>query len=108
MRNYNFYVYIVTNKNKSVLYIGVTNNLSRRLSEHENKVNPGFTARYNCHYLVYYDQFQYINDAIAREKSLKGLLRSKKDKLISDFNPDWKFLNKKFDNNLPYELLRIT
>lgn len=93
MRIYNFYVYIVTNKNKTVLYIEVTNSLSRRLAEHQNKMNVGFTSRYNCHYLVYYEKFKYINDAIAREKYLKGILRSKKQKLISEFNPEWKFLN---------------
>ncbi|MBI3134063.1 MAG: GIY-YIG nuclease family protein [Bacteroidetes bacterium] len=77
---------------------GVTNNLTRRLSEHANKVNPGFTARYNCHHLVYYEHFKYINDTISREKYLKGILCSKKEKLISDFNPEWKFLNGAFVN----------
>jgi putative endonuclease len=107
MRNYNFYVYIVTNKNKTVLYIGVTNDLARRLSEHELKINKGFTSRYNCHHLVYYENFKYINDAIAREKYLKGILRSKKEKLIADFNPAWNFLNQRFNHTLPDELLRI-
>jgi putative endonuclease len=95
MWNYNFYVYITTSPDKTVLYIGVTNNLNRRLYEHaENKGNPRtFAGKYYCYHLVYYEHFTHIEYAIAREKQLKRLRREKKDALISAVNPDWKFLN---------------
>jgi putative endonuclease len=95
MWNYNFYVYITTNPEKTVLYIGVTNDLSRRLGEHtENKGNPKtFAGKYFCYNLIYYEHFTHINYAIEREKQLKKLRREKKDALIDSFNPEWKFLN---------------
>lgn len=93
MRDHNYFVYIVTNKNKTVLYIGVTNDLQRRIYEYENSLMPGFTQKYNCHYLVYYEHFQNIDDAISKEKELKKWRREKKLKLINEFNPEWKFLN---------------
>lgn len=94
MRDYNYYVYILTNHHKTVLYVGVTNNISRRLKEHELGINRFcFTARYRCIFLVYYEWHRYINDAIAREKEIKGWIRTKKNLLISEFNKDWKFLN---------------
>ena len=92
-RQYNFFVYIMTNKHKNVLYIGVTNDLSRRTEEHETGALDGFTKKYNCHYLVYYEHFTQIEHAIEREKEIKKWRREKKDKLISDFNPEWRFLN---------------
>jgi putative endonuclease len=95
MRDHNYFVYIVTNKNKTVLYIGVTNDLQRRIYEHANGLLPGFTKKYNCHFLVYYEHFQNIDDAISREKELKKWRREKKEKLIIEFNPEWKFLNTK-------------
>ena len=64
-----YYVYILTNKSNHVLYIGVTNNLKRRLYEHKNELIDGFTKRYHIHKLVYYEHFQNIDDAIAREKN---------------------------------------
>ncbi|KAF0239152.1 MAG: putative endonuclease containing a URI [Prolixibacteraceae bacterium] len=94
MRDHNYFVYILTNKNKTVLYIGVTNDLQRRTYEHENGLLPGFTKKYNCHFLIYYEHFQNIDDAIAREKELKKWRREKKENLINEFNADWKFLNK--------------
>lgn len=84
---------MVTNKNKTVLYIGVTNNLQRRTYEHENGLLPGFTKKYNCHFLIYFEHFQNIEDAIVREKELKKWRREKKENLINGFNPDWRFLN---------------
>lgn len=84
---------MVTNKNKTVLYIDVTNDLQRRVYEHENGLIPGFTQKYNCHYLVYFEHFQHINDAIDREKEIKKWAREKKENLIGGFNPEWKFLN---------------
>lgn len=73
---YNFYVYILTNKVKTVLYTGVTNNLKRRLEEHNEKLNPqSFTAKYNLNYLIYYEKHGWIQQAIAREKEIKLLRR---------------------------------
>jgi putative endonuclease len=90
-----FYVYIITNATKTVLYIGVTNDLPQRLLEHflGQKSPKAFTGRYKCHYLLYYENFQWIEDAIAREKELKGWSRSKKEALIATKNPQWLFLN---------------
>ncbi len=93
MKDHNYFIYIVTNKNKTVLYIGVTNDLQRRVYEHEHGLIPGFTKKYNRHYLVYYEHFQQIADAIEREKILKKWRREKKEKLINEFNPKWNFLN---------------
>jgi len=94
---YNFYVYILTNKAKTVLYTGVTNNLKRRLQEHNEKINPNsFTAKYNLNYLIYYEKFGWIQQAIAREKEIKLLRRDLKLELIKDFNPKMEFLNNQF------------
>jgi putative endonuclease len=95
MWNYNFYVYITTNPAKTVLYIGVTNDLDRRLSEHlENKGDEKtFAGKYYCYNLVYYEHFSNIKDAIEREKEIKKWRREKKDALINSTNPEWKFLN---------------
>ncbi len=100
MRAHNYFIYIVTNKNKTVLYIGVTNDLQRRVYEHEQGIISGFTKKYNCHYLIYYEHFQDINDVIEREKVLKKWRREKKENLINEFNPDWKFLNEDIYNSL--------
>ena len=90
-----YYVYILTNKIKTVLYTGMTNNLEQRIIEHyiERIEKKTFTGKYNCHFLVFYESHKYVNDAIAREKEIKGWLRIKKDNLITNFNPGWKFLN---------------
>lgn len=94
---YTFYVYILTNKNRTVLYTGVTNNLKLRLYQHENKLKPtSFTARYNVFYLVYYERFSWIQMAIQREKEIKNLSREKKLYLIREFNPKLEFLNDYF------------
>ena len=93
---HSYFVYIVTNWNKNVLYTGVTNDLSRRLQEHFTGAIPGFTQKYHCKFLVYYEQFEYIYDAILREKELKKWRREKKDLLINRFNPEWNFLNSIF------------
>lgn len=91
-----YHIYILTNWNKKVLYVGVTNSLTRRLQEHVNSTIPGFTQKYNCNILVYYEEHEYINNAIQREKELKGWRREKKDKLVESFNPHWKSLNHRF------------
>ena len=92
---HNYFVYILTNKLKSVLYIGVSNNLKNRLYSHANPEldSKHFTHKYNCNYLVYFEQFQRIEVAIQREKQLKKWSRLKKESLINASNPDWKFLN---------------
>ena len=91
-----YYVYFLTNCNKKVLYFGVTNNLSRRLSEHLEGKQSGFTKKYNCNILVYYEEFDYINNAILREKEIKSWRREKKNILIENFNPNWESLNHRF------------
>ncbi len=80
-----YYVYIMTNKSRT-LYTGVTNNLERRVSEHRQKLIPGFTNKYNITLLVYYEVFEDIREAIAREKQIKGWLRAKKIALIESVN----------------------
>ena len=87
------YVYFMTNRNKNVLYIGVTNNLKRQVTEHENGLDNGFSKKYNCHYLLFFEEFRSINLAIKREKEIKGWRRSKKDALITSINPQLNFLN---------------
>lgn len=83
-----FWVYIVASRTRT-LYVGVTNNLRRRISEHKQKLVPGFTRRYNVTRLVYYVQFADIRLAIAREKQIKGWLRRRKLALIETQNPNW-------------------
>ena len=84
-----YYVYIITNKTKTVLYTGVTNNLERRMYEHKQKLVDGFTKRYNLTQLVYYETTTDVKSAIAREKQIKNLLRRKKEELINQMNPLW-------------------
>ncbi len=92
---HNYFVYILTNKNKTVLYTGVTNNLKERLYFHSNPepYSKAFTAKYKAIYLIYYELFTNIDTAIQREKQIKGYSRKKKELLINKFNPYWKFLN---------------
>ena len=87
------YIYILTNKNKSTLYIGVTSDLRIRLSEHNSGAGSKFTKKYNLIYLVYFEKFGDINFAINREKQLKKCSRVKKDKLIETVNPNWDFID---------------
>ena len=87
-----FYVYILASRTK-VLYIGVTNDLVRRIWEHQQKLVPGFTARYNVTRLVYFESGESVVSAIEREKQLKGWLRSKKVRLIESMNPSWRDLS---------------
>ena len=87
-----YYVYILTNNSKT-LYTGVTNNLPRRIYEHKNKLVEGFTKKYNLTKLVYYEISEDVRSAIAREKQIKGWLRSKKINLIESTNPEWKDLS---------------
>ena len=95
INQHHYFVYLLTNPEKTVLYTGVTNNLEQRLAEHYS--NKGqkktFAGKYYCYNLVYFEEFQYIYDAIAREKEIKGWSRIKKENLIKMKNPDWAFLN---------------
>jgi len=95
-----YYIYILTNKAKTVFYTGVTNNLRIRLSQHKERcenVNKTFTAKYNAVFLLYYEKFTWIQEAIAREKEIKDWRREKKIELIKTINPNLNFLNDLFE-----------
>lgn len=91
--NSKFYVYILANKNNRVLYVGVTNNLPRRLFEHKNKFIEGFTEKYNVNKLIYFEETENIKSAILREKEIKKWRREKKENLINTINSEWKDLS---------------
>lgn len=91
-----YFVYITTNKEKTTLYIGITNNIQKRLAQHyfdSQNLKKSFAGKYNCYHLIYYERFNDINTAILREKEIKKWRREKKENLIRSFNPDWEFLN---------------
>lgn len=87
------HVYFLTNKNNTVIYTGVTSNLTKRIYEHKSRMYRGFTYRYNCDKLVYYEEFASIEEAISREKQIKAGNRKAKEKLIISMNPDWNDLS---------------
>ncbi|MCF6180459.1 GIY-YIG nuclease family protein [Lutibacter sp.] len=87
------YVYFMTNKNNTVIYIGVTSNLIKRVYQHKTKSYKGFTNKYNCDKLVYFEEFEDINQAIIREKQLKAGNRKRKEELINIENSDWNDLS---------------
>ena len=87
-----YYVYILTNWTDKVMYIGVTNNLERRLYEHRQGINEGFSKMYHTHKLVYFETSSDVNAALAREKQLKKWNRAKKNALVASKNPQWKDL----------------
>jgi len=89
-----YYVYILTNKRNGTLYIGVTNNLQRRLYEHKHKLIQGFTSKYDLNCLVYFEETQSVKDALYREKQLKEWKRQWKIDLIEKVNPVWNDLSK--------------
>ncbi len=93
-----YFVYILTNKSNKVLYIGVTNNIERRMYEHKNKMIDGFTKRYNLTKLVYFEETSDVRSTIEREKQLKNWHRDWKIKLINEFNPEWKDLSREDKN----------
>ncbi|RBW59585.1 GIY-YIG nuclease family protein [Tenacibaculum sp. E3R01] len=86
-------VYLLTNKNNTIIYIGVTSNLIKRIYQHKSKTFKGFTAKYNCDKLVYFEEFDSIDEAIIREKQLKSGNRRRKEDLINIENPLWKDLS---------------
>ena len=92
-----YFVYILSNWNDSVLYIGVTGNLPRRLYEHRNHLVDGFSNKYNTEKLVYFEETNDVYSAITREKQLKGWSRKKKNDLITKYNPEWKDLSTGWD-----------
>lgn len=89
-----FYIYILAS-DSGTLYIGITDNLIRRMWEHKNDLVKGFTQKYGCHRLVYYEQYEDVENAILREKQLKRWRRDKKEVLIRKLNPGWKDLYSK-------------
>ena len=93
MTQHYYYVYILSNWNNKVIYVGMTNNLERRIYEHKNKLIEGFTKRYNISKLVYYETMTDVNDAIRREKEIKKWRREKKNLLIESINAGWKDLS---------------
>jgi len=88
-----YYTYIMTNKYNSVLYTGITHDLSGRVWQHKEKEIDGFTKRYNLTKLVYFEAYEDVNEAILREKQIKGWLRIKKVRLIEGVNPKWEDLS---------------
>ncbi len=84
-----YYVYIMTNTTNTTLYVGVTNNLQRRVYEHKNELIEGFTQKYHLHKLVFFEMTGSIDAAITREKQLKNWRRQKKEELINSINPEW-------------------
>ena len=91
-----YYVYILTNKTNNVLYVGMTNDIVRRMNEHKNNVIDGFSKRYHTHKLVYFEEYNRPIEAIEREKQLKGYVRDKKIALINGLNPTWEDLSESF------------
>ncbi|MDO8966034.1 GIY-YIG nuclease family protein [Algoriphagus sp.] len=92
-------IYILTNNHNRVLYTGVTNDLVRRIFEHRDGLSPkSFSAKYNVTKLVYFESFHSIEEAISREKQIKGGSRKKKEDLINSINPDWKDLWEEIQN----------
>ncbi len=91
-----YYVYILANKRNGTLYVGVTNNIARRLREHKIGAIEGFTKKYHVYTLVYYEQYDFIYDAIQREKNIKAWRRRWKLDLIESINPEWKDLSKEW------------
>jgi putative endonuclease len=102
MREHNYYIYILTNWNHKVMYVGMTNDLMRRLYEHKNKLIEGFTKRYNVHKLVYFEHTKDVYAAIAREKEIKKWRREKKDNLVETLNPDWKDLSNEWSEDFSH------
>jgi putative endonuclease len=99
---HSYYVYIITNKYRSTYYVGMTNNLGVRLQQHKENIEKGiktFASKYNIEFLVYYEKFTWVQQAIGREKEIKGWRRDKKLDLIRSFNDNFEFLNNRFVNS---------
>lgn len=87
------YIYFMTNKNHTVIYTGITSNLLRRVYQHKTKYFIGLTSKYNCNFLVYYEEFFDVNLAIEREKQIKSGNRKRKEEFVNSVNPNWKDLS---------------
>lgn len=96
-RDHRYYVYLLTNKNDKVMYVGVTNHLERRVHEHKTKMVPSFTEKYNVNKLVYFEETHDILAAITREKEIKKWRREKQNNLVRGMNPEWEDLSKEWD-----------
>jgi putative endonuclease len=94
----NYYVYIMASSS-GTLYTGVTDDLQRRVYEHQHKLVPGFSSKYNVNRLVYYEETSDIQEALHREKQIKGWLRAKKVELITSSNPKWQDLSDEWDDS---------
>jgi putative endonuclease len=105
MHEGSYFTYIVASRSRN-LYIGVRGNLQRRVFQHKWKEHEGFTARYNCDRLVWFERFQYVQNAIAREKELKGWRRAKKIALIESVNPGWMDLSRDWYDCEPADYFR--
>ena len=92
-----YYVYLLTNWNNRLIYVGVTNDITRRIYEHKNKLVEGFTKTYNVDKLVYFEETNDVNSALAREKEIKKWRREKKNNLVLRMNPKWNDLSKEWD-----------
>ncbi|MDA3953869.1 MAG: GIY-YIG nuclease family protein [Bacteroidales bacterium] len=88
-----YYLYIITNYKNTVLYLGVTNNLKRRIKEHKDRTNDGFSSKYKCNKLIWFEEFEDIRLAIDMEKKMKKWKRKYKENLINEKNPKWNDLN---------------
>ncbi len=95
-REHRYFVYLLTNWNNKVMYVGMTNSLERRVFEHKAKLVEGFTATYNVHKLVYFEETSSVNTAITREKVIKKWRREKKNALVVQANPQWRDLSEDF------------
>ena len=96
MTNKTYFVYLITNWNNKVMYVGVTNDLERRINEHRSKVVKGFTEKYNVNKLVHFEETSDVHSALEREKEIKKWRREKKDKLVEKANPEWRDLIEDF------------
>jgi len=96
MKDHDYYIYILSNWNNKVIYVGMTNNLIRRIYEHKNKSIDGFSKKYNLNKLVYFEHTTNVNAAIRREKDIKKWRREKKNNLIETINKNWIDLSKDF------------
>ena len=102
-----YFVYLMSNESR-MLYVGVTNDIHKRVFQHKSKLIPGFTQKYNLYKLVYFEEFDDIRAAIARERQIKGWLRSKKVALITSINPQWKDLAEGRFRNVPNSKSQLT
>jgi putative endonuclease len=100
---HSYFVYIITNKYRSTYYVGMTNNLRLRLQQHKENIEKGnktFASKYGIEFLVYYENFTWVEQAITREKEIKGWKREKKLDLIRSFNDNFEFLNYRFESRI--------